>query len=229
LVPSICLLTGLGAAVLLARLSPAARRRRVLGVAVGLLALLGGYLIARDVIKPYRVWGDVQSREFARWFWREYGQEADLVCVTCDLGLAFEPKLWTSGMSAVYLFHRAMFADPRPDHEVGRRPSVVGRCRPVRLVFFDDLPRDNQCFDQWLARILTRCEVGPPQYFTVSPGKPGELWLRDRYIVLEVHPRDRFSRALTAAQAVLLGARATNAGTQLPGLDIDLAKVRQSR
>jgi len=206
LVPSICLLTGLGAAVLLARVRPAARRRRALGAAVGLLAAIAIWLIGRDLMQPYRVWQDVETREFARRFWNADGREADLLCVRSDLGLTWQPKLWTSGMSAVYLVHRAMFAHPRLRNNVAFRAGPLAGQRPARLVFFDELPRDNPCFDQWLARIHSSYKVGPSQDFTVFPGKPGELWLRDRYIVLDLTPKepleDRSARSLKPYQVV---------------------------
>ena len=57
---------------------------------------------------------------------------------------------------------------------------------PVRMVFFDDLPRENASFQAWLARIGARARVVPPKEFVISPGKPGEAWLRERYVVLEI-------------------------------------------
>jgi hypothetical protein len=39
-------------------------------------------------------------------------------------------------------------------------------------------PRDNPLFEKWLARIRVTCHIKPPRDRLVSPGKPGELWLR---------------------------------------------------
>jgi hypothetical protein len=49
------------------------------------------------------------------------------------------------------------------------------------------LPRDNPLFEKRLARIRCTCHK-PPSDFLVNPGKPGELWLRGRYIVLDLVP-----------------------------------------
>ncbi len=53
-------------------------------------------------------------------------------------------------MSAVYLFHRAMFARPRMQHDQTQPGITGGFGRPARLVFFDDLPGDNPL---WLKQV----------------------------------------------------------------------------
>ena len=192
LAPSICLFCGLGFAVVLGRL-PWPLRRRAFRSTVGLLAGLGLFLIGRDLVQPYRVQEDEQSRRFARQFWRDDGRDAKLVCVKSDLGLAFQPKLWTSGMSAVYLFHRAIYSDSRGRSAVTISTLRQNSDRPSRLVFFDELPHEDVLFDDWVARLASAYRIGPPRVFTVNPGKPGELWLREQYVVLDVVP-DRDSK-----------------------------------
>jgi hypothetical protein len=198
LAPSICLLAGLGASVVVARLSPGARRRRrALALSLALLSAIGVFLVVRDLFEPFRVRGDLETRQFAQWFWQQDGRDADVVCVKSDLGLNFQPHLWNRGMSAVYLFHRAMFARPRMHHDQTQPGITGGFGRPARLVFFDDLPDDNPSFNQWLARIRGSYDVKPPREYTVNPGKPGELWLRDRYVVLDLVPRGMDEQRVT--------------------------------
>ena len=108
--PSICLLTGLGCAVLFSRMRSPASYRRLARLAAVLLALLGTYFAINDLIRPYRAYEDSQNRRFARWFWSEYGRECDLLCARRDLGLFFEPKDWRTGMSAVYLCYQRIYA-----------------------------------------------------------------------------------------------------------------------
>jgi hypothetical protein len=153
-----------------------------------LLAGIGIFLIVRDLCEPYRVRGDLETRQFAQRFWHQSRGEADLVCVKSDLGLNFQPHLWNRGMSAVYLFHRGMFARPRPRHDE-LEATRDGVRRAAELVFFDELPRDNILFEKWLARIGETYHIKAPRDYTVNPGKPGELWLRDRYVVLDLVPR----------------------------------------
>ena len=45
------------------------------------------------------------------------------VCVKSDLGLDFQPQALESGMSAVYLFHRGMYAHPHARREIRRSRS----------------------------------------------------------------------------------------------------------
>jgi hypothetical protein len=187
LVPSICLLTGLGAAVVAGWL-PLRVRRRALRSSVGLLAALGLFLIGRDLIKPYRVWGDEESRRFARRFWSDDGRDAKLICVKSDLGLAFQSRVWSSGMSAVYRFHRAMYARPVSHGHVTLSSVKPESGRPLRLVFFDEPPRDDIFFNEWFGRLSSSYRIGPPRVFTVNPGKPGELWLREQYVVFDLVP-----------------------------------------
>ncbi len=201
LAPSICLLTGLGAALVLGRL-PRNLRRRAFRLAVGLLAALGLFVIGRDLVLPYRVWEDEQSRQFARRFWGEDGRDRQLVCVKSDLGLAFQPKLWSSGMSAVYLFHRGMYLNREGLGALTFSALRRDAERPLRLVFFDDLPRDDALFNEWLARLGSAYRISPPAVFTVNPGKPGELWLREQYAVVDLVPdgadRERVVRSASS-------------------------------
>ena len=124
LVPSICLLTGLGAAWILLRVPSPFWRRVSLRSAVGFLTAIGFFLIGRDLIQPYRVWTDEVSRRFAREFWAADGRDASLVCPKSDLGMVFQPKLWTSGMSAVYLFHRGVYVHSHVRPEILDRQST---------------------------------------------------------------------------------------------------------
>ncbi len=188
LVPSICLLAGLGAAGLLVRVSSRVWRRRLSRMAVGFLAAIGIYLIARDLVRPYRVWSDEVSRRFARAFWAADGRDALLLCVKSDLGVVFQPKLWQSGMSAVYLFHRGMYAHPHSRREIADRNGARMAGRPVRLVFFDEVPRASPLLEQWLARLRPQYAVTRFTDFVVSAGKPDEVWLREQYAVLELIP-----------------------------------------
>ncbi len=190
LAPTFCLLAGVGAVGLLERLGRPELVNRGLRMALGVMLLLGGFVILGDVARPYRVIGDQRTRDFARWFWTDFAHGPALVCVKDDLGLSYEsrPNLWRSGMSAVYLCHRAMFAKSR-ERIKNFSVSAAGASRPFRLVFFDEIPRNDPAIGLWLARLERTHSLGGPLEFTIAPGKPGEPWLRDRYLVLPVEPR----------------------------------------
>jgi hypothetical protein len=191
LAPSIILLTGLGWAGLIARAATWKHNMRVGAVSLAALGALGIGLIARDLVRPYRSSDDVVSRNFARSFWWHFSRDSDLLCVKTDLGFSFRPDLWRFGVSASYLCHQRMFSLPRPNYESLERRFPKSGCRPVRLVFFDEVPDGNPVFDHWMERLRQSYDVGPPQDFLVCPGRPEEPWLRDRYLVIELHPRDR--------------------------------------
>ena len=59
---------------------------------------------------------DVRTREFARWFWTEKSRDGEVACLKTDLGLSFQTRLWSVGMSAVYLFHQRMFSERHRQH-----------------------------------------------------------------------------------------------------------------
>jgi hypothetical protein len=189
LAPSIILLTGLGGAAVLARASTLRWAKHSLALSLAALAAIGIALIARDLIQPYRERSDLITRNFARWFWSENGREAELVCAKTDLGFRFQPQLWQIGMSAVYLCNQRMFSPPRAANREHDQASLLPANRPVRLVFFDEIPDGNSVFDGWMRHLGQTYEIGPVRDFVIAPGKPGEMWLRDRYLFIELRPR----------------------------------------
>ena len=186
LAPSICLLAGLGAAALLARLSrPAVAwgAPRALVAAMGLLAV---GLAARDLARPYRVPADLRAREFARRFWVEQSEGADLACLKSDLGIEFDHQTWRAGMSAVYLFYQRLYS---PRHHAGA-PFELDRdtyteAHPLRLVVYNDLNPDSSRMAAWLNEMNRDYRLRRSETFVVDPGKNGESWLRDVYGVFE--------------------------------------------
>jgi len=189
LVPSIILLTGLGWAGLIEWAANWTWGKHFRAVSLAALATLGIWLMARDAVMPYRDSGDLVARNFARSFWSTYRSNADLVCVKTDLGFSFRSELWRFGVSAVYLCHQRMFGAERATYDSFERRSSASSSRPVRLVFYDDVPEGNPVFDRWMERLRTLYDIGQPQDFVVSPGRPDDLWLRDRYLVIELRPR----------------------------------------
>ncbi|MGO9470632.1 MAG: hypothetical protein ACLQIB_01155 [Isosphaeraceae bacterium] len=199
--PSICILSGLGIAALIRRLAPA-RQRRYLVFSVGALAALGAFWAGRDLLQPYRTREDQVTRQFARWFWTEYGRDADVLCAAGDLGLDFLPKRKTPGACAVYLCHRRIFAPATAERKQGNFDvfsEAHNGDRPVRLVFVDEVPRDNPRCAEWLAAAGSRYQVGAPSMFTVHPGTPALD--RERYVVVELMPKGRGQLAVGAADS----------------------------
>ena len=97
------------------------------------------------------VWWTISGRvNLRRWFWTEHGS-GEMACLKSDLGLSFRPRLWRTGMSAVYLFHQRMFSEHRRERRpVNLDPAGYSEQRPLRLVAFDQLPAGISAFDRWL-------------------------------------------------------------------------------
>jgi hypothetical protein len=192
LTPSICLLMGLGLAGLFARIPRVDLRGRSLVGALVCLALLGCWIIGRDIARPYRVPSDQQTRDFARWFWQEKSQGSPLVCVKSDLGISFNQRLWSVGMSAVYLFHQRMYSGRHRRHEpADLDPRSYSAERPLRLVVFDYAPLEGRTLDLCKAGLGPSFELRRTESYVVQPGTPQEDWLRDAYTVLEFVPRTK--------------------------------------
>ncbi len=189
LVPTIAILAAAGLGRLFQYLATRGVSHGGFRLATLAFALLGCGIMARDVIWPYRVESDLRTRQFARWFWTEYARGTDLVCAREDLQIDARPALWNRGMSAIYLCHRAMFAQRQPAPT--RDPAnLAASDRPARIVFFDKLPEAGTGPSAWLSALSTTHEIGPPREFLIHPGRLGEAWLRDCYIVVPVTPRN---------------------------------------
>jgi hypothetical protein len=184
-----------------------ARQRRYVVFSVGALAVLGGCFPAVDLFWPHRAKEDAITRQFASWLWNEYGRDADLFCAREDLGLDFLPKSRLSGVSAVYLCHRQMYCRSTASGHKPRNLDLISGTRasdrPVRVVFLDDVPRDNPRCAHWLAAMKLRYQPGPQSVFAVHPGSP--TLDRERYVVLEFSPKgplELAARALGADSAM---------------------------
>ncbi len=191
LVPSIILVSALGGAAILAQAQGRRLAKHSLTISLMLLAAIGVTLIGRDLVCPYREKSDLVTRNFARWFWSEKGRDADLLCVKNDLGFSFRPELWQIGMSAVYLCNQRMFSRPQATKDTLDRVSHASIGRPVRLVFFDEIPEGNLLFERWIGNLRQSYKVGPVRDFLISPSKPDERWLQDRYLFVDLRPRGR--------------------------------------
>ncbi len=119
--PSIILMAGLGAAVLMARL-PGPRRLAAAPTWVfGGLAAIGLGMMAWDATHPYMTPLDRDGRDFARRFWAEESSDAELVCARTDLHLPLDPLVWQGDRAAVYLCHQAIDS---PRHRAKAPPRL---------------------------------------------------------------------------------------------------------
>lgn len=121
--PSICLLTGLGAAALLAvpRWNWMGTPARRLAVAVGILVAVGLASGIRDLVHPYKTAYDLTQHSFARWLWQDLGRDGQVACVVQDLGVPLFP--WAE--------RKAIMPDYRCFQRIFSARHKHGPCPPV--------------------------------------------------------------------------------------------------
>ncbi len=141
--PSIILLAGLGAAVVLARLPGPSWRARAPRLVLSTFLAVGLGMMAWDVAHPYKERSDRSSRDFARRFWIEESAGAELQCARNDLHLPLDPLVWQNDRAALYLCYQAIYWD-----RSRVRPSAA---QPLRVVLFNPVPADRAVMSRWIA------------------------------------------------------------------------------
>lgn len=201
LAPAICLLAGLGAAALLARLPRAGARRRAPGVLAALLAALALGRMGYDVAHPYKYPTDERARAFARWFWTEKARDGELVCVKTDLNTVFEPGFWGRNQTDAYLCYQRIYS---PRHRRGEPPrfDAVSPARPLRCVIYNQWPQNTPAFRRWMADMLTRYELRSFERYPITAveKKKGPTW-DSLYVIYEFVPRPGAGPGPVAAAA----------------------------
>jgi hypothetical protein len=169
--PAICLIAGLGAAMLLERLpTPRARRRALLAATLALGAF--GLAVAVDsVLSPYKGIDYERERRFARSFWRQMAADAEVVSLKTDLSVELEPKvlLWASaGFNAAFHYYRAACGPPalQPDDVRWRRLGPGHPLRAVAWTWKRDPPPDSEA--AWLASISGQYRLQGRRVFSVN-------------------------------------------------------------
>jgi hypothetical protein len=220
----ICLLAGVGATALIARLRRPSLRRGAFRMLLGLLVVDGLILLVWTVAHPYKILYDVHSREFARWFWTEQARDAQLVCVKSDLKVAPNRRHWHFFRSSLYLCNRAIYS---PDK---RRNGVVdwgaiASDRPLRCVVYNEEPRGNPIFREWLRAMDARYQLRASKTFNVNEGVN---WrgadYEDRYVVLDFVPRPAPAPSTGSAR----GREPGQDGAGSPSASISSSTARQS-
>ncbi len=162
LAPGICMVVGVGAAVLLERHERrTGRGRKSLAIALGVLCLVPLGTMTRDFLSPYKSKTDLRYRDFARWFWFNMEFEGEVACLKTDLNQDFAPGTFRDlGWSAMYLCNQRIYS---PRH--ARRETVqfdqVSEKHPLRCVQFKAqvYRYDQAAFDHWLASMQAKYEL----------------------------------------------------------------------
>jgi len=151
--PAVCLLAGWGAAawnVQTARVRPKLARYGA-AATLGLLALIAGSSIGRDVLRPYKTLSDERARSFAKWFWFNAEAEGPVMLVDGYDGETFSPDSKSElSWTAMFLCNRAIYS---PAVRQAEPAAIPGGSRPARCLVYRD-PRftfDAEARDRWLA------------------------------------------------------------------------------
>jgi hypothetical protein len=186
LVPSICLLSGVSSAALLARIRDPRWRRRALGAGLLVLALIGLVPLAAESLHPFRSIHAQRARQFARRFWPMINQHAEPVCVRWDLGLG----QWNSPNLnvAVYLCNQMIYSPVRRQHDTPEWRSI-SRDRPLRCILSLAEPSEPR-FAEWLNAMKGAYRLSDCRSFVVNMAEPGAPPRTEKYFVYDFVPRD---------------------------------------
>lgn len=188
--PSIVVMAGLGAAVLLARLpSPAWREQAPQWVFGGML-MIGIGILCWDVTHPYKTRLDQSSREFARRFWAEESVGAELLCARTDLHLPLDVLAWRGDRAAVYLCHQAIYS---ARHRTKASPQLdrISETHPLRVVVFGEVAGDAPTLARWMRENAGRYQLRSRRERVLNKGlRRGKATAEDRYVIYEFGPRE---------------------------------------
>jgi hypothetical protein len=130
LVPSICLLAGIGAAALVAVVRRLTPRLCLIRVSVLALGVIGIGPLAAEALHPYRTVHSHRAREFARRFWPALARDGEPLCLRWDADVAEWDS--TNLNVAVYLCNQMIYS---PHRRRPRQPeSAAAQDRPLRCV-----------------------------------------------------------------------------------------------
>jgi hypothetical protein len=190
LAPSICLLTGVGGAELLALFRDPQRRRRGVRAALISLAAVGAIPLAADAFHPYRAVHAQRAREFARRFWPAFVRDADPVCLRWDLGIGEWDS--TNLNVAVYLCNQMIYS-PHRRHPHERSLQAISVSRPLRCVASLADPADHRVA-AWLDAMTKRYQLSECRTLAVDMAEPGAKPRTERYNLYEFVPRQVVSQ-----------------------------------
>ena len=168
LAPAICLLTGSGAAFLLAKLRRIEWQMAAVRMVLIVCVIIGASTLIRDVFKPYKDRSDRDHREFARKFWKS-APDARTVCLMTDLGLtAYEGSFVTA-----YLCNQRIYS---ASHHDGGHPLCIQDAatdKPLRCVAFHSASarKNDAVFAAWMQEMLSQYDLAGTETHEVPLAK----------------------------------------------------------
>jgi hypothetical protein len=185
LVPSICLLAGLGSAAVLAWIRDPRLRLRALRAGLLVLAAVGLVPLAAESYHPFRSVHAQRARQFARRFWPEIDRQAEPVCLRWDLGLGEWDS--TNLNVAVYLCNQMIYS---PQRRHGTKPewrNISGN-RPLRCVLSLSDPAEPNV-SVWLESMKKCYRVRECRTLVVDMAEARAKPRTEQYVVYEFVPK----------------------------------------
>ena len=197
--PGLCLLIGLGSSRILGLISSRSLRDRLLRSGCVGLVLIGVVPLAAGVARPYRSYHAEASRRFARKFWPEVGDGAEVACLRWD----YEAAEWDSiqlGI-AVSLCNQAIYSPSR--RLGGPRWDQISARRPLRCILGVAPEADGPEVASWLEAMRATYELQGRRTIEVDTSEPGRRPNLERFEVFEFLPKSRESSKSSIRQRVV--------------------------
>lgn len=158
--PLICLVAGLGTAVVVSWLMQRTQRRMaILAVTLIYFTGIGFGSIGRDLSRPYKTRSDMRARAFAQWFWFNASFEGEVAGIESDLKHVFSPDTYRQlSWAATYLCNKRIYSPNGGQQPDWKRVSAEW---PLRCVLYRD-PRfefDEGSFRHWLSQMQERYDL----------------------------------------------------------------------
>jgi hypothetical protein len=184
LVPSICLLAGLGAASGLGRIRKPRFQRLTLCTGLLVLATIGIVPLVLDAAHPYRAMHAQRARQFARRFWPDLARGAVPICLRWDVGLG--PWNATNLNVAVYLCNQRIYSPARWLGEMPRWQDA-STDRPLRCVLPLADPGETRVA-AWLGAMKTSYHLTKSRKLLENMAEPGAPPRIESYTIYEFVP-----------------------------------------
>ena len=183
--PGLCLLIGLGADRSLGRMHSTRSLRRILVLGMASLVVVGLATVGARLRQPYRAYHAEASREFARRFWPETGEGAEVVDLRWDVPVGKWDSIQLG--TAVMLCNEAIYSPSR--RRGGPDWGAIAPTRPLRCVLGVATGRDGPALDGWLESMRGRFVLRDRRTIAVETAQPGRPSSPERYEVFEFVPK----------------------------------------
>jgi hypothetical protein len=199
LVPIISLLTGLGAAAVIAGFRNPGTRARVVRVSLMCLVAIGSIPLAAEAGHPFRTIHAQRARQFARRFWPALARDAEPVCLRWDLRLGEWDS--TNLNVAVYLCNQMIYS-PARRRKGSPRWDRISANHPLRCVLSFSNAADPRVAG-WLNEMKKRYRLKECRAIAVNMAEASARPRTEYHYVYEFVPADdERPRIVHAAQSL---------------------------